>query len=140
MRTHREPMATSAVRGTFYASSTLAASQPARRLQLDVSGVALPEHRVEDALLMLDELVTNVITHAASGPTVRYGELGDRIAVEVFDRHWDAPRLLPPNPRRPWGFGLWLVDALADSWGWARTEDGRKFVWFEVVGQEASDG
>ena len=131
----RPPLPTSAVRGTFYASGSLEVTEPARRwlaAQLDLAGVALSPHRVDDALLMLDELVTNVIVHTASGPTVRYGELGDRVVVEVFDRHWGAPTLRPLDPGRESGLGLRLVDALADAWGWARTEDGRKFVWFEV--------
>ena len=38
----------------------------------------------------------------------------------------------PADPRRGDGYGLLLVQQLADSWGWKPTRDGRT-VWFEIV-------
>jgi anti-sigma regulatory factor (Ser/Thr protein kinase) len=94
----------------------------------------VPDERVDEIVLITDELVTNAIRHAQpeeAGGIGLYLEIQrERIRVVVTDG----------SPRFEWstrastelagGFGLVLVDRLADRWGLSL--DGRKGVWFEV--------
>jgi anti-sigma regulatory factor (Ser/Thr protein kinase) len=88
-----------------------------------------PADFVEEAKLVVDELVTNVVTHAGT-PARLLASLDDgRLRQEVHDRS-SAPLVLERR-RRGDGFGLQLVGILADDWGWARVPDG-KYVWTEM--------
>src|ERR1700733_15463576 len=76
----------------------------------------------EDAVLLTSELVTNAIAHTASGRggkvivTVYRGDTGVR--VDVLDDGSDqAPVVHPVGEARESGFGLGLVDLMADRWG-----------------------
>jgi len=75
---------------------------------------------VDDAVLLVSELVTNAVVHAGTHIDVacRYEE--GHIHIEVVDRH--PPRALPldvgpPPTDREGGRGLYLCAALASSWG-----------------------
>lgn len=90
---------------------------------------------LEDIRLLVSELVTNAIRHA---DTASGGEVGvdvsilhERVRVEVAD---PGPGF-EPQPRdaamtKPGGWGLYLVDHLADRWGVSRNRVNR--VWFEL--------
>jgi anti-sigma regulatory factor (Ser/Thr protein kinase) len=86
--------------------------------------------------LLVTELVTNSVRHAdlaeddAIELSVRQAE--DRIRVAVTDPGGGFGPALPPHPdaERPAGWGLYLVDRLADRWG--VTSDGETLVWFEL--------
>ncbi|XVV15710.1 ATP-binding protein [Actinoplanes sp. CA-131856] len=82
---------------------------------------------VEDALLVITELVQNVVQHTGDGGEVALSGDGD-VLVEVFDSSRELPRLLGPDPRRLGGRGMLLVDAVSDDWGSRLTADG-KVVW-----------
>ena len=90
---------------------------------------------MDDVRLLVSELVTNSVRHsgAADGECVRLGVgLDDgNVHVDVAD----AGDGFEPQPRKPGqskggGWGLFLVERLADRWGVAR--DGRTHVWFEI--------
>ena len=81
--------------------------------------------------LLTTELVTNVLRHASSEMTLRLLTSTGRLRVEVDDLVSDAPVLQRPDPLRPSGKGLLLVDALASDWG-VETTAGGKTVWFEI--------
>jgi anti-sigma regulatory factor (Ser/Thr protein kinase) len=96
----------------------------------------LGEARFRVCELLVSELVTNIVLHtpedspfAAADMRVRL--YGDRVRVEVRD---DGPGFVP-KPRTNGqdagsGWGLHLVDELADHWG---VEPGlQNCVWFEV--------
>lgn len=88
------------------------------------------------AELLASELVTNAVTHASS--TARLSaELDDGSArIAITD---DGPgRLRLREPDDGGGYGLWLVDWLARSWGWDRTGRG-KTVWFTVPLQSGDE-
>jgi hypothetical protein len=59
-------------------------------------------------------------------------DLGSRVRVEVRDDgagfEWSRP---PDDPNRVTGYGLVLVEAVADRWG-IDTASGRNCVWFEL--------
>jgi anti-sigma regulatory factor (Ser/Thr protein kinase) len=104
------------------------------------SALARLEERIDprvldDIRLLVSELVTNAVRHAQA-------PAGGEVAVEVAI---DAPCLrvevadpgagFEPLPRadamtRPGGWGLYLVDQIADRWG--VVSNGSNLVWFEI--------
>ena len=88
-----------------------------------------PAEFVEEAKLVVDELVTNVVEHAAT-PAHLLARVDDgRFRQEVHDRS-SAP-LVVESQRRNGRFGLHLVGLLADDWGWSSIPGG-KYVWTEM--------
>lgn len=81
--------------------------------------------------LLVSELVTNAVLHAASAPRieVQLGRASVRVAVRDDDPSLPARRT--PDLDRPGGRGLQLVEELASRWG-AEASHGGKVVWFEV--------
>jgi anti-sigma regulatory factor (Ser/Thr protein kinase) len=95
------------------------------------------EHLLDDALLLVSELVTNAVVHAGTEIALR-AAIGDGgMTVEVTDR--GTGRLAPGQAAETAGSGrgLMLVDMLATEWG---TRYGRatKTVWFRL-GEVAPD-
>jgi anti-sigma regulatory factor (Ser/Thr protein kinase) len=93
---------------------------------------------LDDIRLLVSELVTNSIRHA---PTGSRGEVGldvsilddRRLRVEVADPGSGfEPRPRTTEATKPGGWGLYLVDRIADRWGVARNSLTR--VWFEIDG------
>jgi anti-sigma regulatory factor (Ser/Thr protein kinase) len=85
----------------------------------------------EAVALVVSELVTNSVLHAASKARIQV-LVGDPVVrVEVHDTDPTLPVLRHPSPDTVNGRGLMLVDALTDRWGSEVTEDG-KVVWFEL--------
>ena len=88
------------------------------------------QHLVEDAVLVLSELVTNALVHARPTRTDDIGVevrlAGDRLHVAVTDGGSDSVPGIVPAPRSgPSGRGLLLVDAVSDRWWWEPAEHGR---------------
>lgn len=91
-----------------------------------------PKARLYDASLCLSELVSNAVQHPDPG-----GKVGltlalddDRLRVEVADPG-DGFEPAPPTKGDERGWGLYIVDSLADSWGVEAGE--RTVVWFEIL-------
>jgi anti-sigma regulatory factor (Ser/Thr protein kinase) len=82
--------------------------------------------------VLTSELVTNAVRYAGSRQLVLHlaWELG-RLRVEVEDDGSGTINLKSADPKRGDGYGLLLVEQLADRWGWEPTPDGRN-VWFEI--------
>jgi anti-sigma regulatory factor (Ser/Thr protein kinase) len=92
--------------------------------------------RLDDVLLLVTELVTNAIRHAGVDEE---GSVGLDVSVtpgvlrvEVSDPGPGFEQLEHPEPDldRTGGWGLFLVDQLADRWG-VKHEVGTR-VWFEM--------
>lgn len=87
---------------------------------------------LEDARLLLTELVTNSVRHGA-GDTIRV--IFDRPAVELLrcevvdDGDGFTPVAREPDPKRIGGWGLHLVEQVAADWG---VRQGSTHVWFEL--------
>jgi anti-sigma regulatory factor (Ser/Thr protein kinase) len=85
--------------------------------------------------MIVTELVTNAIRHGPGGPVeVALQAGGNAIRGEVADpgpgiKHQELTRR---RATEEGGRGLFLVDALSDSWG---LSDDRSRVWFEVAAQ-----
>ena len=104
------------------------------------------EPKVEDDLmadvrLLVSELVTNSVRHSGVAPpdsvALDVAVDTDTIRVEFSDCGAGfEPRPRETDRTRPGGWGLYLVDRLADRWGVARNQFTR--VWFEIdLGRDA---
>jgi DNA-binding NarL/FixJ family response regulator len=92
------------------------------------------EDLVVTAELLISELVTNAVEHAAAAPSVTVDLSPDRLRVEVADDDPTIVRPRSPRPDQADGRGLGLVDRLADRWGQEPASDGTgKVVWFELT-------
>jgi anti-sigma regulatory factor (Ser/Thr protein kinase) len=95
-----------------------------------------------DVRLLVSELVTNSVQHAqvaAEDSIVLFVAFTDKtVRVEVRD---DGPGFEPPSSPPPEdadaGWGLFLVEQLADAWG---VGEDRKSVWFEIERDRAQQG
>jgi anti-sigma regulatory factor (Ser/Thr protein kinase) len=106
----------------------------ARRALGEISDHLSPR-RLEDARLLVSELVTNALRHAGLGDDdviTLVVVTGDRaLRIEVCDPGPGFEVSEPtPDPARPSGWGLYLVRELSDRWGVERNE--RTRVWFEL--------
>jgi len=83
--------------------------------------------------LLVSELVSNAVTHGGDGLVFVDADVSaSAVRVEVED---GGPGFTPPAggpvPSRGNGFGLYLVDEIADRWGVETTGRGNR-VWFEL--------
>jgi anti-sigma regulatory factor (Ser/Thr protein kinase) len=96
---------------------------------------ALERALVVNLRLLVSELVTNSIRYAQSPDSASIDLhamlFADRVRVEVAD-HGPGfePRPQTPDQDSRSGWGLYLVDQLADRWGVTRSEAGG--AWFEI--------
>jgi anti-sigma regulatory factor (Ser/Thr protein kinase) len=108
------------------------AAPAAARGALEQIAHAVAAERMRDVRLLVSELVTNAVRHA-EGAAVRLivSVVGGVLRVEVHDpgRGFEV-RPPPDDPLRASGWGLVLVEELADRWGVDRTP--RTRVWFEM--------
>jgi anti-sigma regulatory factor (Ser/Thr protein kinase) len=96
----------------------------------------LPQSVQDDVALLVTELVTNAVRHGGAEDgrplLVDFRSRGGRIRVEVLDlgTDFDLPaRRGEVSPSGGWG--LFLVDKIADRWGVSRAPAGT-CVWFEL--------
>ena len=99
-----------------------------------------PSSILDNTLLLLSEVVTNAITHSDSAHshsgqvTVQITRLGTTVQVEVTDAgsSTTTPAVRTPALTDDGGRGLWLVDTLADEWGFQHHETSA-LVWFRLT-------
>ena len=111
------------------------AASRAREVVNDELGSAVPPRILEDATLLVSELVSNAVRHAPREgvPEVELLLKTDdrRVRVVVSDPGAGFiadPRL--PTASESSGWGLYLVDRIADRWGVIAKD--RNEVWFEI--------
>jgi DNA-binding NarL/FixJ family response regulator len=88
---------------------------------------------VEDALLVVSEMVTNAVVHAQSACELRISLSPMVVRVEVADEGRGTPEPMPPSATRSSGRGLHLIDALTAAWGVEPAPEGGKTVWAELL-------
>ncbi|MCC6437269.1 MAG: ATP-binding protein [Acidimicrobiales bacterium] len=90
------------------------------------------DHADDDVRLMVSELTTNAVVHAASAFEVTVCWNDGRLRVEVADGSERPPEVQPPTLTEANGRGLFIVQALAHRWGVDHRRAG-KIVWFELL-------
>ena len=108
------------------------------RLELERLAGRVPAGRLRDLRLLVSELVTNAVRHAGLANDDRIRLVVDvrerAVRVEVHDPGRGFTRRAPrPDPARASGWGLYLVEELADRWGVEGADRGTR-VWFELDG------
>ncbi|HEY2602920.1 MAG TPA: SpoIIE family protein phosphatase [Thermoleophilaceae bacterium] len=110
-------------------------SAGAAREALAPLGERLQDSQLETVRLLVTELITNSVKHGEPGDdpvTVTVELTPDAVRVEVSDTGDGFEP--PPRPdvalESPSGWGLYLVDRLAERWGVENA--GRSAVWFEL--------
>jgi serine/threonine-protein kinase RsbW len=115
---------------TMFDSGTLRALRA--DVQASASRVGFPDHRVEDMVLAIHELVANAVQHGAGAGRLRIWALAGTLHCQIDDgaRAFDDPadpedvKAAPtknsssPNGVNAWtipGHGLWVVRQVADN-------------------------
>jgi serine/threonine-protein kinase RsbW len=100
-----------------------------RRLVDDLARLGLPHELVEDAALLLSEMVGNAVRFARPLPgnvlLVRWGIVRGRLLLRVTDGGGpDQPRVRDTGPSDTRGRGLAIVEAISAAWGVKRRVSG----------------
>ncbi len=120
-----------------------AAPKAVSQVRQALADLGLPSVLLDDARLLTSELVTNSIEHAGLRPAdqvrIRANWSGTRLRVDVDDGGKVAgphglAGSIKPAPGAESGWGLYLVDRLANRWG---TSSGR--YWFELEVEQEMD-
>jgi anti-sigma regulatory factor (Ser/Thr protein kinase) len=86
---------------------------------------------VDTVLLLVSELVTNAVRHAATPFEITIAVDRSQVTVAVVDHdRAHQPTVRNPAPHDTSGRGLRIVDELATSWGTEPVADDAKRVWF----------
>ncbi|MDP9376597.1 MAG: ATP-binding protein [Actinomycetota bacterium] len=107
------------------------------RVALTVLEPHLDEDRLLSLRLVITELMTNCIRHsgmddeAVVGLDIRLQDGVLRCTVSDPGSGFEKPEVVKPHEDRPGGFGLVILDSVAESWGVERDELFR--VWFELA-------
>ena len=106
------------------------ASAKARRFLVSARCTEHNTAVLDEALLMVSELVANAVSHGAPPVTVKVSCNGSEgMEVRVSDGSDRLPRQGKPEPSSENGRGLYLVDVLSSRWGVDATAEGKE-VWF----------
>ena len=121
----------------------------ARRLTLPLDSASVPHARgflreslrdvsvdwnpdvLDDAMLLMSEVVTNALQHAGTEVDVSVHCTSEWLRVEVTDGSPSHPVLRDNPTMAGTGRGIWLLDELAARWG-IDPEGVGKVVWFEL--------
>jgi anti-sigma regulatory factor (Ser/Thr protein kinase) len=89
---------------------------------------------IEDAQLVMAELISNAVEHAHSHIDVSVARMGDALRIEVDDDdRAGRPRVLHPDPGSETGRGLLIVEHVAMRWGVERHWGNGKTLWAELA-------
>jgi anti-sigma regulatory factor (Ser/Thr protein kinase) len=125
-----------------HAPSSVAVAR--RRLSSELADSGVYESIVDDASVIVSELISNALRHARPLPSgqvrVCWLRRGDLLEVEVSDGGaMTEPRRGPGTLSSLGGRGLGIVEALSEGWG-VRHEDGATTVWAVLRAPRSSNG
>jgi anti-sigma regulatory factor (Ser/Thr protein kinase) len=110
------------------------------RRGLEALRPSLDDRLMEDAALLMTEVVSNSVRHASleASDAIEVRIRGSRstLHVDVIDPGPGFDPSHPPRSRPNGGWGLWLLDRLATRWGVERNDVTR--VWFELSSSPVS--
>ena len=116
-----------------------ASSVPAaRHLLLEILRSWDVPHDLDDAALLVTELVANVVdhVHGEAALTLEFAVSDGWLRISVADGSSVRPVVRELEQGQPRGRGLLLVKAIADRWG-SEDHQGGKRVWFELSPPDA---
>jgi CheY-like chemotaxis protein/anti-sigma regulatory factor (Ser/Thr protein kinase) len=87
---------------------------------------------VDEAVLVISELVGNAITHARSACHISVVRNGEAVRVEVSDHGVGTPQPRQLDDFAEGGRGLMMVGVVSNAWGFESIPDGKR-VWAEIV-------
>ena len=91
-----------------------------------------------DAELVVSELVANAVLHGWGYLTLRLFSTTSGLRIEVEDANPAPPVATQGHPNRTGGYGMKIVERLAD-WGWRPSPTGRgKIVWAQMRDQASA--
>lgn len=105
----------------------------ARQFLVETLGPTPAASRLDDACLLVSELVSNALLHARSCIVVVVSLTQSRVRVDVQDESGLLPRPRRAGPTAISGRGLEIVECLADDWGAEQIGSASKRVWFELL-------
>jgi anti-sigma regulatory factor (Ser/Thr protein kinase) len=88
--------------------------------------------QIDDAVTIVNELIGNVIKHAAKQGVLlfsAYRSQDGRFVIYVEDGNPELPKYQNPRSMDEHGRGLHIVEALASELHWATVSEDRKAVW-----------
>jgi anti-sigma regulatory factor (Ser/Thr protein kinase) len=100
----------------------------ARRF-VDAQTTSLDSQLRDDAALLVSELVTNALLHGTGTISLRVDIHPNDVRVEVSDQG-NVSVAPSPTPGAHGGWGLRIVDDIADEWG---VLEGSTRVWFRLT-------
>jgi GAF domain-containing protein/anti-sigma regulatory factor (Ser/Thr protein kinase) len=109
----------------------------ARRFAVAALSGLFPDELVDDAALIISELVTNAFLHGDPPVVVRISARAHLVHIEVADDSRSAPMRGRPDSTAMTGRGMGLIESLSSRWGVAPEANGKK-VWCEL--EVSSDG
>ncbi|HEY8478285.1 MAG TPA: ATP-binding protein [Spirillospora sp.] len=114
------------------------------RLSSELADLGVYESVVDDAAVILSELISNALRHARPLPSgqveVRWRRRDDVLELEVSDGGaMTEPRRGPGTLSSLGGRGLGIVESLSDGWG-VRHGEGTTTVWAILRAPAASSG
>lgn len=111
-----------------------ASASTARKL-VKANTTTLGFRQREDAALLVSELVNNAVLHGIGAICLRVDVDDDGVRVEVSDEG-NVAVAPSPTPGAHGGWGLRIVDELADDWG---VLEGSTRVWFRLTPHRPQD-
>jgi len=138
---HREVRASSVVL-LPHAPSSVAVAR--KRLSSELAASGVYESIVDDASVIVSELISNALRHARPLPSgqvrICWLRRGDMLELEVSDGGaMTEPRRGPGTLSSLGGRGLGIVEALCEGWG-VRHEDGTTTVWVVLHAPRTGNG
>jgi anti-sigma regulatory factor (Ser/Thr protein kinase) len=93
-------------------------------------------HMIDEAALVMSELLTNAVQASAEFTTIQIHLMvlgGKSLIIEVRDGNPEPPTLKDADSDNESGRGLMIVDALSERWGYYYPTRHNKAVWAELL-------
>jgi anti-sigma regulatory factor (Ser/Thr protein kinase) len=108
------------------------APRDARRFTFETLHEWGADHAIEEAELIVSELVTNALRHAESPSRLALVADGRCLRIEVVDYGKGGAVRRPTRPDAIGGRGLLLVESVAERWG-SQHDGFEHVVWCEIA-------